>query len=71
MRALGRISYAFYLFHFLMLTRFGPYLSPRLGPPALFLLPAALATMSWYGLEKPVLAWGGRPKGAAMKPQRT
>lgn len=69
MRGLGRISYAFYLMHFLVLTRFGPYFSPRLSPLLSFLLTAAVATLSWYGLERPVLALGGGHKGAAVRPR--
>ena len=67
LRALGRISYTFYLLHLLMLTRFGFYFSPHLAAPIVFLLTVVLATLSWYALEKPVLALGGRPKPAAVK----
>ncbi len=69
MRGLGRISYAFYLFHFLILTRFEAYFPPRYAPPILFLVTVAMAALSWYALEKPVLALGGRSKGAATRPQ--
>ena len=70
MRALGRISYAFYLFHLLVLTRFGPYFAPRLNPIASFVTTLMLATLSWYFLEKPILSLGGGRSSASLTPQR-
>ena len=67
LRALGRISYAFYLFHLLVLTRCDAYLPPHLAPLAAFTVTTALATLSWYALEKPVLALGAPNRSAAAR----
>ena len=71
LRGLGRISYAFYLFHLLVLLRFSRYFSPRLAPPAAFLLTVALATLSWKLLEQPILKLGGGRRGASLRTQAT
>lgn len=67
LRWLGRISYAFYLLHLLFLTRFLEDFGPRDGPPIVFCITVAVATLSWYALEKPILALGGAHRGAAFK----
>ena len=67
LRALGRISYAFYLLHLLVLLRCEGLLSPRWAPPVAFALTVALATLSWYALERPILGLGGGHRGAALR----
>ena len=68
LRALGRISYSFYLLHLLVLIRFAPYFAEPVAPVAAFVLTVLLASISWYAIERPLLSLGGGQRGAAVKP---
>jgi peptidoglycan/LPS O-acetylase OafA/YrhL len=67
---LGRISYGLYLYHPVVYWAFDGF--RRLSAPALMnqpwseramklLLTVAVASASWYLVERPVLRWAGRP----------
>lgn len=70
LRSLGRISYAFYLFHLLVLERFGGYFPRSVGAIALFLITVALAALSWALVEKPLLSLGSRKPTFSPPPPR-
>lgn len=55
LRALGRISYTFYLLHVLVLVEAAHYLHTRAAPFIAFALTWLLATLSWHALERPIL----------------
>lgn len=65
LRGLGRISYMFYLLHLLVLQR----LHSSFGRPAAaalaFALTAALSTLSWFVVEKPILSLSASHRRAA------
>ena len=67
-RALGRVSYSFYLLHLLVLIRLRPYVTQKIEPLAAFALTTFLAAVSWYAIEQPILALGRGHRGAAAKP---
>ncbi len=71
LRLLGRVSYAFYLLHLLVLERLEPWLPAALAPLGCFVVTLALALLSWYLLEKPILALGRRQTAAATLPAQT
>jgi len=59
LRGLGRISYMFYLLHLLVLDETGRYMGGSLGrygtAAAAFAITAALASVSWFAIERPIL----------------
>jgi peptidoglycan/LPS O-acetylase OafA/YrhL len=64
---LGRISYTFYLVFVSTLLFFGRYFQNRFAVAALGMATAiTYATLSWYFIEKPILAHGSR-KAAAIE----
>jgi peptidoglycan/LPS O-acetylase OafA/YrhL len=64
---LGTISYAFYLWHLALMDKIDPHFTYRglSGFLELMLLTivatVAVATASWYLLERPVIRWSRRP----------
>jgi peptidoglycan/LPS O-acetylase OafA/YrhL len=62
--ALGTISYGFYLWHVPVLIGLRAYgllpLDPVLGTAVALVPTLAVAALSWFALERPVLAWTAR-----------
>ena len=56
MRALGRISYTFYLLHVLVITLLAQHLKPVSASAVGLILTTALAGLSWFYIEKPILS---------------
>jgi peptidoglycan/LPS O-acetylase OafA/YrhL len=56
LRGLGRISYMFYLLHLGVLIVVFQYFGAVTGTAVAFVVTAALATVSWFALERPVLS---------------
>ena len=56
LRALGRVSYSFYLLHLFVLLRVGSYVPSSLVPITGFLVTTILATLSWHFVERPILS---------------
>ena len=66
LRGLGRISYMFYLLHLLVLMLAERYFG-RLGGAAVgFVVTTALATLSWFLVEKPILSLSKSHRRAAV-----
>ena len=55
LRALGRVSYSFYLLHLLVLSKLEAFVPSRLVPPIGFVVTMSLATLSWIMIERPLL----------------
>ena len=62
--AMGTISYGFYLWHVPVLVVLRGYdllpLDPVLGSVVAFVPSLAIATLSWFALERPILRWSAR-----------
>lgn len=69
LRALGRVSYAFYLFHLTVLLYMGRFVARHWVAPATFVGALLLASLSWFALEQPVLRWRNPRHGASLKVQ--
>ena len=65
LRGLGRISYMFYLLHLWVLVSMQGYFRPVLAALVAFVVTAALATLSWFVVEKPILSLRTRVARAA------
>lgn len=56
LRGLGRISYMFYLLHLGVLMQIPPYVGRYTSAAVAFLITTALATVSWFAVERPILS---------------
>ncbi len=65
LRGLGRISYMFYLLHLGVLIAVGSHFGPLAAAPIAFALTTLLATLSWFAIEKPILALSSAHRRAA------
>ena len=71
MRALGRISYSFYLIHTTMLLALARYIGGRRLAAALtFVLSLVYSAVSWRYLEQPMLYGANRPRREALAEQQ-
>ena len=70
----GTISYGFYLWHVPVLVFLRGHgllpLDPVLGPLAALVPSTAVATLSWFALERPIIRWAARRNERARRQRR-
>jgi len=72
---MGLISYGFYLWHVPVLVFLRGHgllpLDPLLGTVVALVPSVAVATLSWFALERPIIAWAARRNERAREERRT
>jgi peptidoglycan/LPS O-acetylase OafA/YrhL len=71
---MGTISYGFYLWHVPVLMVLRGHgllpLDPALGTLVAFVPALAVSVLSWFAIERPIIAWAGRRNRRAREEQR-